>query len=151
MSGITAGIAGSSKPDTGPPSLSAPWIVGVPMLRELLTEIADFLPWALSAVQVAGVAALFWLRTTFVGSKRFAGLCRDGSAAGGAEEELRVYGAQARSASALGDIYNLKLLLKDLEGKQNALVEQNRGIAASLKRVENQLAMLFEHHIGERK
>ena len=45
------------------------------------------------------------------------------------------------------DIYNLKLLLKDLEGKQNALVEQNRGIAASLARVENQLAMLFEHHL----
>ena len=144
--------AGSSKPDTGPPSLSAPWIVGVPMLRELLTEIADFLPWALSAVQVAGVAALFWLRATFVGSKRFAAYVEETDLRlGKAEEELKYIELKLDQLPRSEDIYNLKLLLKDLEGKQNALVEQNRGIAASLKRVENQLAMLFEHHIGERK
>ena len=60
------------------------------MLRELLTEIADFLPWALSAVQVAGVAALFWLRTTFVGSKRFAAYVEETDLRlGKAEEDLK--------------------------------------------------------------
>lgn len=122
------------------------------MLRELLTEIADFLPWALSAVQVAGVAALFWLRATFVGSKRFAAYVEETDLRlGKAEEELKYIELKLDQLPRSEDIYNLKLLLKDLEGKQNALVEQNRGIAASLKRVENQLAMLFEHHIGERK
>lgn len=122
------------------------------MLRDLWTEIADFLPWALSVVQVAGVAALFWLRTTFVSSRIFSARVEEvDQRLNKAEHNLKYIELKLEQLPRSEDIYNLKLLLKDLEGKQNALVEQNRGIAASLERVENQLAMLFEHHIGERK
>ena len=107
-------------------------------MKDLWNDIVTFGPWALSAVQFAGLAVLFWLRTTFVSSKTFADY---------AEESLKRITMKLDQLPRSEDIYNLKLLLKDLEGKQNALVEQNRGIAASLARVENQLAMLFEHHL----
>ncbi len=117
-------------------------------VKDLWNDIVTFGPWALSAVQFAGLAVLFWLRTTFVSSKTFADYAEETDRrVTDAEQSLKRITMKLDQLPRSEDIYNLKLLLKDLEGKQNALVEQNRGIAASLARVENQLAMLFEHHL----